>query len=66
VRVGEVAHPMLEEHYIEFIALVSENGAQFAQLKPGQEPVATFTLEEGVEAEAYEYCNLHGFWKASL
>jgi len=66
VRVGEVAHPMLEEHYIEFIALVSENGAQFAQLKPGQEPVATFTLEEGVEAEAYEYCNLHGLWKVSL
>lgn len=66
VRIGEVAHPMLEEHYIEFIALVSESGAQFAQLKPGQEPVATFTLEEGVEAEAYEYCNLHGLWKASL
>ena len=66
VRVGEVAHPMLEEHYIEFIALVSENGAQFAQLKPGQEPVATFTLEEGIEAEAYEYCNLHGLWKVSL
>ena len=36
VRVGEVAHPMLEEHYIEFIALVSENGTQFAQLKPGR------------------------------
>ena len=36
VRIGEVAHPMLEEHYIEFIALVTENGAQFAQLKPGQ------------------------------
>ena len=66
VRVGEVAHPMLEEHFIEFIALVTEDDAQFAYLKPGQEPVATFTLKEGVSAEAYEYCNLHGLWKTSL
>lgn len=65
VRVGEVDHPMLEEHYIEWIALQSKNGNQRKALKPGDAPVATFALVEGDEVEAvYAYCNLHSLWKA--
>ena len=65
VAVGEVAHPMLDAHYITFVALETDKGAIIRQLKPGEEPVALFTIgaDEKVIA-AYEYCNLHGLWKA--
>ena len=65
VKVGEVAHPMMDAHYITFVALETNKGAIIRQLKPGQDPVAVFTIgsDEKVIA-AYEYCNLHGLWKA--
>ena len=65
VEVGEVEHPMLEEHYIGFVAIETKNGAvQKKYLKPGEKPVAEFVLAEGDElVAAYEYCNLHGLWK---
>lgn len=65
VSVGSVAHPMLEEHYITSIVLETKNGRQRKELKPGDAPVAEFAIIEGDEViAAYEYCNLHGFWKA--
>ena len=64
VKVGSVEHPSLEEHYIEWIALETRNGYQLKELKPGDKPEASFALIEGDEVvAAYEYCNLHGFWK---
>ena len=64
VKVGSVAHPMLEEHYIGWIALETKTGNQRKQLKPGAAPEATFALVEGDEpVAAYAYCNLHGLWK---
>ena len=67
IQVGSVAHPMLEEHYIGFIALRTDKGVQFKFLNPGDEPVAEFKIADGEEAiAAYEYCNLHGFWKANV
>lgn len=63
VQIGEVIHPMVAEHYIQFIALETKNGFQIKQLKAGDEPKAEFILAEGNEAVAvYEYCNLHGLW----
>lgn len=65
VEVGSVAHPMLEEHYIEWIGLQTEQGNQRKALKPGEAPKAVFALAEGDKVEAvYAYCNLHGLWKA--
>lgn len=64
VQVGEVLHPMLEEHFIEWIALVTDDKVIRVTLKPGQEPTAVFPYEEG--ASIYEYCNLHGLWKVEL
>ena len=61
VKVGSVAHPMLEEHYIEFIVLETATGYQKVELKPGEAPEASFAVTEPVVA-AYEYCNLHGLW----
>ena len=65
VTVGAAEHPMLEEHYIEWIALETNQGRQRKRLEAGQEPKAQFALLEGEEVTAvYEYCNLHGLWKA--
>ena len=63
VGVGEVEHPMMEAHYIEWILLETAQGFQIHYLKPGMKPVAFFKVNEEVVA-AYEYCNLHGLWKA--
>ena len=64
VKVGSVAHPMLPEHYIEWVALQTKQGNQRKALKPGDEPVACFALCDGDEVEAaYAYCNLHSLWK---
>ena len=65
VTVGDVEHPMLPEHYIQWIALETTNGSQIKELQPGQPPKADFVLEEGESVVAvYEYCNLHSLWKA--
>lgn len=64
VRIGSITHPMLEEHYIEWIACVSGNTVQFKYLEPGEEPEASFTVDE--EGTVYEYCNIHGLWKAEF
>ena len=62
VSVGSAEHPMLEAHYIQFIALECETGFRIAYLKPGDKPTADFYAEEPVKA-VYEFCNLHGLWK---
>lgn len=64
VQVGSVEHPMLAEHYIEWIALVTEDAVQIRYLKPGDKPAAVF--EEVASGTVYEYCNLHGLWKAEF
>ncbi len=65
VNVGEIDHPMLAEHYIEWVSLQTKFGNQRKQLKPGNALSVTFALSDGDEVEAvYAYCNLHGLWKA--
>ena len=65
VTVGEVEHPMLDAHYIEWICLVTEQGNQRKCLNPGDKPVCEFALCEGDKViSAYEHCNLHGLWVA--
>ena len=62
VQVGSTPHPMLEEHWIEWIQVDEPNRTQRVVLKPGEEPKATFHVESD-EFELYEYCNIHGLWK---
>ncbi len=64
VTVGSVTHPMLENHYIEWIILETTEGFIKKDLKPDDTPSVTFTLNEDEEViSAYAYCNLHSLWK---
>jgi superoxide reductase len=65
VRIGSVDHPMVEEHFIQFVIVETENGFQVKYLEPNNEPEARFVVNEKVVA-VYEYCNLHGLWKKEL
>ena len=64
VTVGSVTHPMMEEHFIQWILLETKQGNQRKVLKAGEAPEAKFAILDGDEVvAAYEYCNLHGLWK---
>ena len=63
VKVGSVAHPMEEKHYIEWIELIADGKAYRQFLKPGEAPEATFEIM-AEKVTAREYCNVHGLWKA--
>ncbi|PKK89968.1 MAG: desulfoferrodoxin [Candidatus Wallbacteria bacterium HGW-Wallbacteria-1] len=62
VKVGSVAHPMEEKHYIEFIEVITDKSVCRKYLKPGDAPEAEFRIQGDVVIRAY--CNLHGLWKA--
>ena len=65
VKVGSMEHPMTDAHHIEWIAIETENGNQRRELKAGDKPEATFALVPYDKVKnVYEYCNLHGLWKA--
>jgi len=64
VKVGSVAHPMEEAHYIEWIEIYI-NGKCFCRrfLKPGDRPESRCDIQaENISARAY--CNVHGLWKS--
>jgi len=63
VKVGAVAHPMEEKHYIEWIELIAGDKAYRQFLKPGDAPEAFFATD-ATQVSAREFCNLHGLWKA--
>lgn len=66
VSVGEVTHPMTEEHLIEWICLETDKGSQIRRLTAQDAPEATFIVAEGKPVAVYEYCNLHGLWKTEV
>ena len=63
VKVGSVAHPMEEKHYIEWIEVIVDGKAYRQFLKPGDAPEAVFEID-AEQIAAREYCNKHGLWKA--
>jgi superoxide reductase len=63
VKVGSVAHPMEEKHYIEWIELIADGKVYRQMLSPGMAPEAFFSLTAET-VTAREYCNLHGHWKS--
>lgn len=65
VIVGSTLHPMKEEHYIQWIELITENETLVAFLNPGDAPEAIFKTDSKAVC-AREYCNLHGLWKNEM
>lgn len=66
IKVGSVPHPMTEEHYIQFIVLACGSRFYVTKLTPQDQPEARFSIKDNTQPiTAYEYCNLHGLWKAT-
>jgi len=66
VKVGSEPHPMTEEHYIEWIGIMTRDGRVCRHtLKPGEKPEAEFRVRPEEVEEAREYCNIHGLWKST-
>jgi superoxide reductase len=63
VKIGSVPHPMVAEHYIEWIEVIADGTAYRKFLNPGDAPEADFKID-ATEITAREYCNVHGLWKA--
>ncbi len=62
VSVGSVEHPMIDEHYIEWIEIITSSGTMRKYLSPKDKPEAVF-MTDAEEVVAREYCNLHGLWE---
>lgn len=63
IRVGEVLHPMLPEHYVMFVETISKdkNSLHLQYLHPSDEP--KMFIKDDIEGlKALEYCNIHGLW----
>ncbi|MCS7109387.1 MAG: desulfoferrodoxin [Candidatus Micrarchaeota archaeon] len=64
VKIGSIPHPMIPEHYIEFIEILTQDRIYRKYLKPGDAPEAEFKISLGKNDKiaAREYCNIHGLW----
>ncbi|MGI6212536.1 MAG: desulfoferrodoxin family protein [Anaerovoracaceae bacterium] len=66
-KVGSVEHPMTDEHYIASIILETDRSLQVKYMRPTDKPEASFVVAPGEKPVAvYEYCTLHGLWKADI
>ncbi|MDR3584910.1 MAG: desulfoferrodoxin [Desulfosporosinus sp.] len=65
VKVGSVAHPMEEKHYIRFIEVLTTDQVLRAELAPSQAPEASFSVNANDVIEVREYCTVHGLWQAN-
>jgi superoxide reductase len=63
IKVGDIPHPMEEEHFIEWIEISTEKGFSKKFLKAKDEPIAKFPIKSD-KIKARIYCNLHGLWKS--
>lgn len=66
VQIGSVIHPMVKEHFIQWIYLEMEKGGQRKAFAPGDEPKAEFKVVDDKPVAVYEYCNIHGLWKTEI
>ena len=66
VNVGSVDHPMVPEHFIEWVYVETEKGGYRKDLRPDSAPHVEFELGSDKAVAVYAYCNLHGLWMTSL
>ena len=66
VNVGSVDHPMITEHFIQWVYLQTEKGGMRKTLDPNEAPHVEFALGNEKPVAVYAYCNLHGLWKTEI
>ncbi len=66
VSVGEVLHPMTDEHYISFVVLELKDGYLLKYLSPSMQPIVTFDVKKEDVVSIYEYCTIHGLYKVDV
>ncbi len=66
IKIGDVPHPMIEQHFIEWIYLETQKGGQRKALQPGEAPEVVFYIGDDKPVAVYEYCNIHGLWKKDI
>ena len=66
VNVGAVDHPMIPEHFIEWVYVQTEKGGMRKNLQPGSAPNVSFCVCDEKVVAVYAYCNLHGLWMTEL
>ncbi|MCP4652700.1 MAG: desulfoferrodoxin FeS4 iron-binding domain-containing protein [Candidatus Omnitrophica bacterium] len=63
IKVGSIEHPMIEEHYIKFIEVLTKERVLRVELKPGQKPeIKCCTKKENI-LKVREFCTVHGVWQ---
>src|SRR3989338_6728923 len=64
VKIGEVSHPMLPEHFIVFVDFYVDNEwVERVHLSPQLNPAAGAHIKASAgKVTAIEFCNLHGYW----
>lgn len=65
IRIGQLPHPMTEQHYIQFVYLKTEHGGQIQYLNHGAEATVTFHTKDN-PVSVFAYCNLHGLWRHDI
>lgn len=66
VKVGDIEHPMEDDHFIKFIEVLTEDKVLKAELAPGEKPEATFNVDKSDIVSAREYCTVHELWKNEM
>ena len=66
VNVGSVDHPMVDEHFIQWVYVETEKGGQLKKLSSGDAPHVLFNVAGDKATAVYAYCNLHGLWKTEI
>lgn len=61
IKIGKIEHPMIPEHYIEWIEIIAGGKITREFLKPGDKPEKEFAIESK-NFTARAYCNVHGLW----
>jgi len=64
VKVGDVPHPMTEEHWINFIEVCTADTVIRKELKAADAPEGWFNVKPADVVCVRSYCNLHGLWTA--
>lgn len=64
VKVGDVPHPMLEAHWINFIEVCTADKVIRKELKAGDAPEGFFSVKLEDVVCVRSFCNLHSLWKA--